>query len=385
MIPIIKNKLDVDCIQTEGEFEELKDEWNQLLCRSHSNSIFLTWEWLYTWWKYYHFNRKLFIVTVRDQEGALLGIAPLCISKIKSLKLFSAKVLNFLGTEDVCSEYLDFIVGNDGSKEIVLAIHDYIDSDSTLWDYVFLSDLSESSESLSVLDEILCSKKINHYLFQEAVCPYISLPENYETYCQSLSKNMRYNLKRRTKNLAKKFNATFSISNGSSNLEKTMEELFDLHKKRRDMIGRKGDFLRDNLLAFHKDIATTFKEKGYLRIYNMKINGEAISVLYGFSYNNRFSYYQAGMDPEFEKQSVGMVLMGNCIEDSIANNLEEFDFLRGTEPYKFKWTQTKRNTVGFAFPSRSLKGKSYLAARAFFNKIKVLKKRKRNEPIFSGM
>ena len=105
-----KNKMHVECIKAEVDFKALKDEWNQLLSSSYSNSVFLTWEWLYTWWKYYNYSKKLFIVTVRDKEGALLGIAPMCITEVKSNGLTSMKTLTFLGTGEVCSEYLDFIV-----------------------------------------------------------------------------------------------------------------------------------------------------------------------------------------------------------------------------------------------------------------------------------
>jgi hypothetical protein len=55
-------------------------------------------------------------------------------------------------------------------------------------------------------------------------------------------------------------------------------------------------------------------------------------------------YYQAGFDPKYEEWSVGLVVMGKCIEDAISRELSEFDFLRGDEPYKKRWTKLHRDT-----------------------------------------
>ena len=42
-------------------FESLpinKYEWNNILKKSNNNNIFLTWEWLSTWFKYFGTNKK---------------------------------------------------------------------------------------------------------------------------------------------------------------------------------------------------------------------------------------------------------------------------------------------------------------------------------------
>ena len=62
---------------TEG-FDSLRGEWNALLERSSANGVFLTWEWLRTWWKHLAERRKLSILVLRN-EGQLVGLAPLAI------------------------------------------------------------------------------------------------------------------------------------------------------------------------------------------------------------------------------------------------------------------------------------------------------------------
>src|SRR5438034_4882857 len=55
----------IETIQNAAGFQELRGEWGELLQASASNSLFLTWEWLYPWWKHLSGDRTLSIVTMR--------------------------------------------------------------------------------------------------------------------------------------------------------------------------------------------------------------------------------------------------------------------------------------------------------------------------------
>ena len=39
-------------VENPEGFRGLQEEWNELLESSTSNCLFLTWEWLYTWWRH---------------------------------------------------------------------------------------------------------------------------------------------------------------------------------------------------------------------------------------------------------------------------------------------------------------------------------------------
>ena len=61
------------------------------------------------------------------------------------------------------------------------------------------------------------------------------------------------------------------------------------------------------------------------------------AALCGFQYADKFFFQQSGFDPKFNKNSIGQVLLGHVIADSINDGLSEFDFLRGPEEYKYYW------------------------------------------------
>src|SRR2546423_14320187 len=65
----------IQTIETTEQFLQLREEWNALLHVSTSNCVFLTHEWMWSWWKHLAEGRRLAILTPRDGQE-LAGILP---------------------------------------------------------------------------------------------------------------------------------------------------------------------------------------------------------------------------------------------------------------------------------------------------------------------
>jgi CelD/BcsL family acetyltransferase involved in cellulose biosynthesis len=62
-----------------------------------------------------------------------------------------------------------------------------------------------------------------------------------------------------------------------------------------------------------------------------------VGVCYGFEWNGCFSAYQSGWDPGYAQLSLGTVLVYEALLGARSAGLHTFDFLRGSEPYKFRF------------------------------------------------
>ena len=89
--------------------------------------------------------------------------------------------------------------------------------------------------------------------------------------------------------------------------------------------------------AFHREVAPLLAARGWLRLYVLHAGGAAIAAVYGIEVGRRFYYYQSGYDPAWAPRSPGLVLVGRTVEDAYARGLTDYDFLRGSEPYKLEW------------------------------------------------
>src|SRR5262245_12796700 len=95
----------------DQEFLALRAEWNDLLSRSSSDTIFLTWEWLSSWWESYAgAGDVLQIIVVRDRTSELIGILPLYRRIQRWMPLRPIKTLRFIGDGSWDSDYLDAIL-----------------------------------------------------------------------------------------------------------------------------------------------------------------------------------------------------------------------------------------------------------------------------------
>jgi len=323
----------IDVVNSEQELYEMAEEWAELLQNSHSNTIFLTFEWISTWWKYLKDDRELMILTARDENEKLIGIAPLMRSKCRFLHFLRLNVVEFLGS--VHSDYLDFILLKDKEEGILEAIFKYLMEHDSEWDILNLLDIPDNSETLKYIPKKLI--ELNHTNNVKSVCPYINLPDKWELYLLSLSKKRRKKLKYYLRRLKKDFHFQFGEVGEKDNIKEKMDKLYSMHERRWKERGAVGDFSDYNFAQFHKAIASNFLEINRLDLFYLSINGDIVSMLYAFRYNQKTFYYQSGFDPKYTKYSIGTVLLGCCIENAISKGMKEFDFLRGNELYKYDW------------------------------------------------
>jgi len=106
-------------IRTEDEFQALHKIWNSLLSKSNDDDIFLTWEWISTWWKYYG-NEHQLLVMVAEKEEEIISIAPLMCSEYSILGV-NLKEIGFIGTPD--SDYNGFILTNQKRESLRLFLN----------------------------------------------------------------------------------------------------------------------------------------------------------------------------------------------------------------------------------------------------------------------
>src|SRR5947207_293111 len=59
-----------------------------------------------------------------------------------------------------------------------------------------------------------------------------------------------------------------------------------------------------------------------------------VAAWYGVRFGGAESYYQSGRDPDWERSSVGLVLLAHTMEQAMNDGMGEYRLLRGGETYK---------------------------------------------------
>jgi len=331
--------MEIQWIEDVGEFDALREEWNQLLSDSSSDSVFLTWEWLRTWWSHFAAHRKLRIAVLRD-TGRLVAIVPLAIRPGSLARLFPFRVVEFLGSGTVGSDYLDVFVRKGAESEVIDALS------CALGSSVLMMQLNQLRASRSMAASLGGRLEKEGWKSAEAkinTCPFIDLRgHTWTSYLATLSSEHRYNTQRKMKNLSKHFEVAFEQVEDEDHRGPALQALIALHQKRWVEHGTSDAFHTAGHLAFHEEFTARALRRGWLRLYLMQLDGKPASALYGLRYGQTFYFYQSGFDPQYARYSVGLVTMGLAIKSAIEEGATEFDMLHGGEAYKFHWAKQSR-------------------------------------------
>ena len=134
--------LRTEVLRNAGEFADLEEEWEDLYHDSVQATPFQSWAWLYSWWEFYGEDYGLRLVTVRNDRGLLIGVAPLMLKHGPGFR----KLL-FVGTGP--TDYLDVIIREgweDQVSEVLARTLGEIDS----WQVADLQQLRPDSAAWSI-------------------------------------------------------------------------------------------------------------------------------------------------------------------------------------------------------------------------------------------
>lgn len=310
-------------IETNPEcFKTLTSEWLELLNRAHTNTVFQTPQFLSSWWESLGFG-TLQIIVVRDDQHILRGIAPLFLQPLST----GSVELNFVGCVNV-SDYLDVVVDRDYSEAVYSELHTVLTT-QIKWDSLFWCSVPENSPTRAFIQKQFAGSSES----VQDVTPKITLPIDWETYLSSLDRKQRHELKRKWRRLDE-LDHTFVCISEKEAAVRCVETFIMLHKA---SSVEKRDFWNDEHLIFFRKFVPTAAEQGWLKLFFLEVNGEAVATMLIFDYNNIYNLYNSGFLPEkYAEVGTGATLTAYTIKDAITQGRGIYDFLRGGEQYKIR-------------------------------------------------
>jgi CelD/BcsL family acetyltransferase involved in cellulose biosynthesis len=319
-------KVNITLYESDALFAELEGEWRELLSDSAADQIFMTREWLSTWWEAYQPGR-IWTLVARDAEGRCQGIAPWFVTVVPG----GQRVIRSIGYVDV-TDYMDVIARRGAEQAVFAALAGWLAGHSGTFDRIELRNFPEDSPALAQLPNLLSARGLDAQIQLDDVCPVITLPERFEDYVASLDKKNRHELRRKLRRAAGQMD--WYIAGPEHDLSAELGVFLRLMAASSP---EKTTFLDDaKNRTFFELVVPKIAERGWLQLAVLTINGDAAAAYLNFDYGNRILVYNSGHDPAaYGQMSGGIVLMARLIEHAIERRRLVFDFLRGDEPYKY--------------------------------------------------
>jgi len=331
--------LQIERIATLSEFENVADEWNQILAASGSDNIHLTYEWLLTWAATLGKKRELLILRIKENNETI-GFAPLMIMTIRLKHLLPYRQIRFLADSE--SDFADVIITRNRS-EVIQYLLNYL-SENQRWGEILLHAIPEVSPNFSAFQSVLSASTFSYEFTPHTKCYFIPVKEKaWDEFYQQTSKGNIHKDMRRLKNHYSKL--SWEIKEIADNdLSAVTPVISRLHRSSQSRKERESSYKQSEFINYIESMITELRRKGWIRIFILSIGGQAVSFMLGFEYKRVFYWWNTGFDPAFKNVSPTKFLLYNILQKGFEEQLwDEFNFMRGRTAYKSHWTSSFYN------------------------------------------
>lgn len=357
------NALRIVELRDEDALISLSAEWRALQAQCDGLTPFQTWEWNEAWWRYFGARKRLCLLCFYS-GATLVGIAPLYTSWHLGTPL---RRLAWLGTGP--SDYLGLLARPDQCEAVAAALLHRLSDRLRGWDIADLQQLRGDNALMASAPRPWPDRSADmQAILAMEPCPYLALPATWDAFMAGLGKKMRSNLSYHERLLQRTFPESSCTLADSATLDAAMTALFELHQRRWNARWLPGVLGNRRVQGFHREVARRFLDRDWLRLHLLTVDGVVRSALYCYSLGGCTYYYLGGFAPELGKYSLGTLLTARAIRCAVEEGCREFDFLRGDETYKMRWSPRERRNYRILLlrPRDGLGGLGELPGRAGF-------------------
>lgn len=322
----------IEVITSIGELEQLGPEWWELWRRCPFATPFQSPAWAISWCRHIG-HPQLRTLALRDQ-GRLAGLAPFFLWRDPAA---GETVLLLAGTG--ISDYLDVLIPPEHESAGPALIFDWLLSERRGWEVCDWHQLRPESPLLRYLSPVDWREETQA---QEA-CPVLSLPASLEQWAGSGPSGLLQQARYAWRGAEQLGTPRFERAD-DANFETLFSALVRLHEARWRARRGAGMLAEKEVQEFHREAARGLLAAGALRLYGLRLNDQWAASFYGFQQAGRAYYYLGGFDPALGPLSLGTLMVSHAIEAAIREGAREFDFLRGSEGYKYRWGARDRAT-----------------------------------------
>jgi CelD/BcsL family acetyltransferase involved in cellulose biosynthesis len=343
---------------TLESLRDLESQWEQLLADFPRATTFSTLDWLIPWWRAFG-KGDLKVLAFYDSERRLVALAPLCVVDFSGPAGIKLKLLRFMGDGSGDSDNLDFPVVPGYEAGFSDALIECLAGNEIPWDFCQLNTMPNNSLAGAMFLSRIEQRGWRHQI-RERPWLVTHFPPTWEGYLETLSSEVRNNLKRYTRRLGKHYQVEISKCADEAQLENCLADLFRLHQKRWELRGERGSFASEARRKFYLDLSRALLRHNYLEFWSIRLNGETAATQFCFRYRDSVFLLQEGFDPDRSSDRVGFVLRGHVLEQLMTAGVRRYDFLFGQSEGKHMWAPQEQHYRDLHFARPGTRGSLYL-------------------------
>jgi hypothetical protein len=325
--------------------------WDPLSIDVESASPFTSWAWHRAWADAAPADEvaasEAFVL--RGSDGAVQAMLPVLLRRTQFHRS-PVTALTWAVGDLGCPDFLDVPAKSGACVELFAPIVTELP-----WDVIVLDNVDPGAKAVHRLCDAIADQ--GHLLRRKPLwgCPHIEFGADWDAYLATLTASRRQTLHRKERSLYRQHTVAFTDYDGD-HIAKGWAHLVRLHQMRWKE-GGGGALSDERVVRLHQRFMSELAARRQLWLTTLDIDGEPAAAWYGFAIRDTVYFYQSGRDPRWERESVGLVLMGAMIRRAIERGYRRFEFLRGEDAYKRQWTRARRFTEQVTIIRRGWRGR----------------------------
>ncbi|HEY8524287.1 MAG TPA: GNAT family N-acetyltransferase [Acidimicrobiales bacterium] len=347
--------LEMTVVTDAAALDGLRDEWEAAVTADPTPNVYLTWEWVTTWWSHFGAGNELHVVVVRDGDG-IVAIAPLQRSR-PGVGPLATPILQRISPD--AGDYGGIVLVR-REDEAVEVLVDHLEGQlcDGAASAVVLSRLLTDDPFLARLREALL-RRTGTLAAQEAELEGACLLTDLRSGFNMTKQAKKHKIRQRNRRLAEAHDEVVFAYHTGDDLDVGLDRLLKLHAARwegreSEMHGLLADADRE---AFMLDAIRALDRKGRVRLLTLTADGRPVAAELDFELGSRLFMFKGAFDPEFSAFSPGQLLHHRVIEDGLASDVDVVDWGRGDQLYKRRWANGERQQVTVTVTRAGLGGK----------------------------
>lgn len=363
----------VEVLRSLTEVDALRRPWEDLFARSGSSNYFVSYAWIRFCVAHFMKPGQWSIVIVMDGDEAI-ALAPL---------RHESRVWTFLMVANL-ADYCEILCDPKRTDGVALLVRHLTRQRG--WRRMRLSGIPAHAPSASMLPEALKASGVPWLQRVMYVSPVVTLSGTFDEYQKKLAKKVRQEIRTTRNHLNRLGEWRFAEARYGQRALHIYDRLVAMHLDRQEVKVGASLFEDEETRAFLRllipveeaDRAATQGAGPVLTA--LLLDDRVVAAAYSLSCGATFFYWIPSFEPNLKSVSLGKALIAHLIETRYREGGRVFDFMGGSESYKFQWSNAQYDVLELElFRSRlgllASRGKLWLLQRlrTIFSAVPILR------------
>ncbi len=331
----VPSQLRLQVINETEAMSVSRSQWNELA----GDHPFLCWEWIFSWWQTYKSTREAAVLVVVDENDRWVGLFPLCIERQR----FWGRVLVNMASGRACSDHVRPIIAAGFERPVLALMAGWIQQQSVdkSFDLIDWDGLDVDDPLVEQLIGALTVAGMSRRDLPIEASWVVKLPRDWNSFEKSINKSFRRKVQKALRNEQLSGVEVLTLKT-ETEFRENWSTLVRLHEARRESMDQIGCFQDAGFSEFLLQAISSMAERGGATVLLARKNGVPFGMIM-LLFGGRQAYmFQSGFDPAQRQLEPGHLMATCATRHSIEQGISHFDFLRGDEPYKARWTAVRQ-------------------------------------------